>query len=100
MRKQSFLVVLATLAAFAGGVNAQRAADKYLISAQAGGVNSVNGSVTRVGIRTQQLIQGETIGVGETVVTGENGRVEVLMNPGSFIRVGPNSEFAFASVSL
>ena len=100
MRKQCFLVVLATLAAFAGTVNAQRAADKYLVSAQAGGVNSVNGSVTRVGIRTQQLIQGEAIGVGETVVTGENGRLEVLMNPGSFIRVGPNSEFAFASVSL
>jgi hypothetical protein len=99
MRKKTFPLVLTAILCISA-VTAQRSAEKYLISATAGGVNFISGEVSRVGPQTGHLLKGDSIRVGESVLTGENGRVEVLMNPGSFIRVGPNSEFSFESVAL
>jgi len=100
LKLSSLLVAIVAMAVVSGPVAAQRATDKYLISAQAGGVNFVSGQVQRLGASRGRLLKGDSIAVGDTIQTGENGRIEVLMNPGSFIRVGPNSEFAFESVSL
>ena len=100
MHKLSFPIILAAVLAITGAVNAQKTSEKYMISATAGGVNFVSGDVSRVGVDAGRLLKYDNVRVGQHVLTGENGRIEVLMNPGSYIRVGPNSEFSFESVAL
>lgn len=77
--------------------------DKYLISAKAGGVNLVTGNATviRKGVGSQQTLTAEdNLESGDVVTTGVDGRVEVLLNPGSYLRVAENSEFQLADTSL
>ncbi|HVF50460.1 MAG TPA: FecR family protein [Pyrinomonadaceae bacterium] len=74
-----------------------------VISARAGGVNHVSGDVTVGGegrAAGQVLTTTDNLAVGDTVRTGAGAQVEVLLNPGSYIRVGENSEFALADDSL
>lgn len=77
-------------------------AEKYIISAVAGGVNVVEGSVTvnHLNGRSGLLIKGDHVQVGERVSTGADGRAEILLNPGSYMRLGPNSIFQFRTTSL
>lgn len=83
-----------TLAAAAGG--------KYVISAKAGGVNFVQGSVTvgRSDGTRGVLVKGEDLEIGDEVSTGPDGKAEILLNPGSFVRLGGNSTFRFKTTSL
>ncbi|MCA1625897.1 MAG: FecR family protein, partial [Acidobacteria bacterium] len=76
--------------------------DLYVISAKAGGVNYVEGqvSVTQRNNRNGLLLKGDTVEVGETVSTGTDGKAEILLNPGSYIRLAENSSFAFSNTSL
>jgi hypothetical protein len=77
--------------------------EKYLISAKAGGVNYVAGNVKvlRKGDdRQQSLTETDDLGSGDIVTTGAGGRVEVLLNPGSYMRVDENSEFELTDASL
>ncbi len=98
----------AVVAVFAVGAYGQSdaaisaAGDKYVISAKAGGVNFVEGSVMVVkqNGRTGKLLKGDRVEVGDRVVTGADGRVELLMNPGSFVRLDHNSAFRFKTTSL
>ena len=98
----------AVVAVFAVGAYGQSdaaisaAGDKYVISAKAGGVNFVEGSVLVVkqNGRTGKLSKGDRVEVGDRVVTGSDGRVELLMNPGSFVRLDHNSAFRFKTTSL
>ena len=98
----------AVVAVFAVGAYGQSdaatsaAGDKYVISAKAGGVNFVEGSVMIVkqNGRTGKLLKGDRVEVGDRVVTGSDGRVELLMNPGSFVRLDHNSAFRFKTTSL
>ncbi len=81
---------------------ASAAGDKWVISAKAGGVNLVEGQagvVTSAG-RSGMLIKGDSLEVGDTVTTEANGRAEILLNPGSFVRIGGNASFRFESTSL
>lgn len=77
--------------------------EKYVISARAGGVNAVTG---RTSMRPhgnnewRQLTIKEDLEIGDVVSTGTDGRVELLLNPGSYMRVGENSEFELADTSL
>jgi hypothetical protein len=93
---------IAVLAVCAVSSIAQKASDKYLISAKAGGVNEVVGDVTiaRSGGRLGRLFKGDEVQVGEKVTTGADGKAEVLMNPGSYVRLGANSSFEFESTDL
>ena len=77
-------------------------AQKYLITAKAGGVNLVDGDVMvrRADGRSGMLLKGDDVQIGEVVTTGVDGRAEILMNPGSYIRLGANSSFEFASTDL
>jgi hypothetical protein len=72
-----------------------------VISAKAGGVNSVNGRVmvTRAG-NSQSLTEQDDLTTGDLVTTGAASQVEVLLNPGSYLRVGENSAFELADNSL
>jgi hypothetical protein len=108
MKKLKFrLLMLVAIAVIAvAGVSAQRTAtsstDKYMISAKAGGVNQIAGSVNiaRVNDTSGLLLKGDQIEVGEKVSTGSDGRVEVLLNPGSYLRLGSNSAIEFKTTSL
>lgn len=78
------------------------AGNLYVISAKAGGVNAVMGAATivRTTGKSGQLIGDDSVEVGDKVETGANGMVEILLNPGSFVRLGPNSAFEFKTTSL
>lgn len=78
------------------------AGDKYLISAEAGGVNFTEGtvSIVRKEGKSGALLKRDQIEIGDRVTTGADGKVEILMNPGSYIRLGANSAFEFNTTSL
>lgn len=77
--------------------------DKFVISAKAGGINAVTGKASVHGRGTsewEQLTIKEDLEAGDVVKTDFDGRVEMLLNPGSYLRVGENSEFELISNSL
>jgi hypothetical protein len=65
---------------------------QFIISAKAGLVNAVEGTAN---VTVQQQVP-----AGNLIQTGLGGRVEVLLNPGSFLRLGENSEAVLDSVDL
>lgn len=108
MRSTKYFVI-AMLAGMTFGANvlyAQKtqptAADKYLISAKAGAVNLTQGtvSVSRSGGTGGVLVKGDVLEAGQQVSTSVEGRAEILLNPGSYIRLGANSSFEFMNTSL
>jgi FecR-like protein len=77
--------------------------EKFVISAQAGGINAVTGRAAlraHGNLEWEQLTIKEDLEAGDVVRTGFDGRVEMLLNPGSYMRVGENSEFELADNSL
>ena len=78
------------------------AGDKYVISAKAGGINDADGTVavSRSDGKSGYLIKGDELNVGDQVWTGGEGKAEVLLNPGSYMRVGPGTAFEFNSTAL
>lgn len=77
--------------------------ERFVISAKAGGINAVTG---RTGVHGQgsseweQLTIKDNLEAGDVVKTGIDGRVEMLLNPGSYMRVAENSEFELTNNSL
>ncbi len=97
------LSLLLGISAFAQSSRVTSAAgDKYVISARAGGVNYIEGTVTvaRSSGLSGQLIKGDELDIGDRVTTAQNGRMEVLLNPGSYMRVGANTSFELKTTSL
>src|SRR2546426_5426514 len=77
--------------------------EKFVISAKAGGVNSVLGRVTvqhRSESQPELLTAQQDLDAGDIVDTGTTGRVEVLLNPGSYLRAAERSRFVLADNSL
>jgi hypothetical protein len=77
--------------------------EKFVISARAGGVNAVTGRASmrpHGNTEWQQLTIKEDLEAGDVVKTGLDGRVEMLLNPGSYMRIGENSEVELADNSL
>jgi hypothetical protein len=77
--------------------------EKFVISAKAGGVNSVSGKVTfrRESATGWQLLTAkDDLNSGDVVRTGTDGLVEVLLNPGTYLRLPENSEFEMTDASL
>lgn len=77
--------------------------DDHLISARAGGVNFVAGevSVKRAGRDAwQTLSTADELKSGDAVRTGADGRAEILLNPGSYLRLGESSEFELTDATL
>lgn len=65
---------------------------QYVISLKAGLVNHVEGDVN---IQATQRLE-----AGAPIKTGPGGFAEVLLNPGSFLRLGENSEAVLDSIEL
>jgi FecR-like protein len=106
MRRISAAVTSSILVAFVLSISLTSPAqtrDRFVISARAGGVNVVTGRASmhpRGNSEWQQLTIKEDLETGDVVRTGLDGRVEMLLNPGSYLRVGENSEFELADNSL
>ncbi|HZJ45976.1 MAG TPA: FecR family protein [Pyrinomonadaceae bacterium] len=106
MRKTQSLATLLTVCALAfacyTSISAQNR-EKFVISAKAGGVNAVTGQATVHGkgeTEWQQLTVTDDLNAGDRVRTAGDGRVEILLNPGSYLRVGGNSEVELSNNSL
>lgn len=82
--------------------NVSAASSLYVISAKAGGVNFVEGrvNVARKAGRSGLLLKGDGLEIGDKVSTGKGGKAEILLNPGSFVRLAENSEFEFSTTAL
>lgn len=65
---------------------------QFVISTKAGLVNYVQGSAN---VKATQ-----SVATGVPIRTGPEGFAEILLNPGSFLRLGPNSEAVLANVDL
>jgi hypothetical protein len=76
--------------------------ERYVVSAKAGMVNFVSGqaSLSRAGGAQAALLRQDTIETGDEASTGQDAYAEVLLDPGSYLRLAPNSRFKFASTSL
>jgi FecR-like protein len=77
--------------------------EKYVISAKAGGINAITGqaSVHSKGESDwQQLSITDDLNAGDRVRTDYDGRVEILLNPGSYLRVGGDSEVELSDNTL
>lgn len=75
----------------------------YLISSQAGGVSQVEGDVNvkRADSQSAQaLAKGDTLRERDRVLTGADGRAEILLNPGSYLRVGDHAEVELTGTAL
>jgi hypothetical protein len=97
------LLALAFVCACVLGVARADVRDARVISARAGGVNLVSGDVKVrrvassewVALSTQDELKG-----GDTVRTGSDGQVEILLNPGSYFRAGGGTEFTLAGADI
>jgi hypothetical protein len=77
--------------------------EKFVISAKAGGINAVTGRAKvhlKGGADWQQLNVTDDLEAGDVVRTEVGGRVEMLLNPGSYLRLGENSEFELVNNAL
>lgn len=106
MRKASgsLYLLFAAVLACSGFVTAYaQQRERFVISAKAGGINAVSG---RTGVQSQGSSEWELLTIkdnleaGDVVKTGIDGRVEMLLNPGSYMRVAENSEFELTNNSL
>ncbi len=107
MRKISCLPTLwifsLSVLLFTAGLCLGQNREKFVISAKAGGINAVTGQASVVGkgeSEWQQLMITDDLAAGDRVKTASDGRVEILLNPGSYLRVGGNSEVELANNSL
>jgi hypothetical protein len=97
----SILSLIFVLCCFA--VNFAQTRDKFVISAKAGGINAITGgaSVHSKGENDwQQLMITDDLAAGDRVRTSYDGRVEILLNPGSYLRIGGNSEVELSDNTL
>jgi FecR protein len=77
--------------------------EKFVISAKAGGINAITGQASvysRGDADWQQLMITDDLNAGDRVRTANDGRVEILLNPGSYLRVGGNSEVELSNNAL
>ena len=77
--------------------------EKFVISAKAGGINAITGQASvhaRGESDWQQLLITDDLEAGDRVRTAYDGRVEILLNPGSYLRLGGDSEVELSNNSL
>jgi hypothetical protein len=76
--------------------------ERFGISAKAGGVNAVSGEVMvkRTGQAPQLLTSQDDLASGDVVNTGSGSQAEILLNPGTYLRLADNTEFELVDNSL
>ena len=84
-------------------VNFAQNREKFVISAKAGGINAITGQAdvhSKGESEWQQLTITDDLDAGDRVRTANDGRVEILLNPGSYLRVGGDSEVELSNNTL
>ena len=84
-------------------VNFAQNREKFVISAKAGGINAITGQAavhSKGDGDWQQLSITDDLDAGDRVRTAFDGRVEILLNPGSYLRVGGDSEVELSNNTL
>ena len=84
-------------------VNLAQNREKFVISAKAGGINAITGQADIHGRGNgdwQRLSITDDMDAGDRIRTASDGRVEILLNPGSYLRVGANSEVELSDNTL
>jgi hypothetical protein len=101
LRKLSFIWVVALTLGFVFVAQAQNR-ERFGISAKAGGVNAVTGRVMvkRAGQTEQLLTNRDDLASGDVVNTSAGGQAEILLNPGTYLRLAENTEFVLVDNSL
>jgi hypothetical protein len=107
MRKAFSLPALFTLLVgfilCCSNVNFAQNREKFVISAKAGGINAITGQADvhpKGESDWQQLAITDDLDAGDRVRTANDGRVEILLNPGSYLRVGGDSEVELSNNTL
>jgi hypothetical protein len=106
MRVSRITITLAAVLLSAGSSLAQNRKplpldeqNKYVVSARAGVVSLVEGRATAKGEANPTVVEvlavGDELRMSDTVATGAGSRIEILLNPGCYLRLGENSEFVF-----
>lgn len=95
------LIALVLFSAVAG-LAQNSTQSRFVVTAKAGGINYISGDVTTTLLNgnSRILLKGDNVSVGDRVSTGANSKAEVLLNPGSYVRLGANTEFEFVSTDL
>ena len=70
----------------------QVAQTQFLVSTKAGIVNYVQGSAT--------VKAATSVPAGKPIATGPGGAIEILLNPGSYLRMGENSQVVLERIEL
>src|SRR5215208_1669364 len=84
-------------------VNLAQNREKFVISAKAGGINAITGEASvhsRGPGDWQQLSITDDLDAGDRVRTANDGRVEILLNPGSYLRLGGDPVVELSNNSL
>lgn len=107
MRKVSHFsnfIALTALVLFSAvaGLAQNSTQSRFVVTAKPGGVNFISGDVTTTLLNgnSRILLKGDNVSVGDRVATGANGKAEILLNPGSYVRLGATTEFEFVSTDL
>jgi uncharacterized membrane protein YgcG len=74
----------------------------YVVSAKAGVVNVIEGDASSRHDKADwaKLVPGDELREGDTVKTGANGRIEILLTPGCYLRLAENTEFILSDTSV
>jgi hypothetical protein len=74
---------------------------KYVVSAKAGIVSIIDGdvSIKRDKSDWRPLLEGDELKPADVIKTGATGRVEILLNPGTYLRIAENSQFDFQTIT-
>jgi uncharacterized membrane protein YgcG len=75
--------------------------DQYTVSAKPGIISIVSGDVTlkRGEGQGETLLEGDELKPGDVIKTGAYGRAEILLNPGTYLRVDENTELVFTNLA-
>src|SRR5215467_4993567 len=74
---------------------------RMVVSARAGEINLVEGEVSaKITQDWSLLVAGDVVQESDVVKTGPGSRAEVLLNPGSYLRLSENTEFKFDNTSI
>lgn len=98
----SFILSILFIIAGVVGLKAQDQSS-YVISAKAGGINFASGEATYLAkgdSQARSVTNSDVISSGDRLMTGPDGRVELLLNPGSYLRLAGDSEIELADSSL
>src|SRR4029079_15405456 len=74
---------------------------RYVVSAKAGIVSIIDGEVSVKSDKGdwRPLLEGDEVKPADLVKTGVTSRIEILLNPGTYLRIAENSQLNFKAVT-